>query len=531
MRPTVRATFARHNALWAFLAIAVLYALAIGDRWTVRPDCAFYLSLGRSLARGDGMAFNGMQYWGIPPLVPMMIAGCRMLVGEHYWLINLVITLMALGTVALIYRLATLLAENLGDTARRIIPLGVLVATGLSARLFIDATRIMTDVPFTFFVTLGIYGFVRGVRHDWRWHFLAAAALALATLTRLPGLVFAAGVAMAAVGALWRQRGMRLYGALGLVALVAAVFLLWFTLVRPLRQPGTIDYITPITARLSAESLSWEKLAEIGQSLARFPEAFCGSLVGQKLGAGGFNLVPTAVLLVGMIAMVRRRQAHALVPTLVYLAFLLAYTPGAVSARYFLPAMPMLAYAFLLGMATLASWRPRRRRAGAPAITPRTSKSITLTLTITVAICVAISGPKIVRQIHWAHQGSLFAERGPERTAPYIECGRYLALRGKAGHDQVIGPKITILLYVSDLRSPTDRYDSEHFDRQEPSALIETFLTNNCRFLVVPTDLGDWSTKMTAAIERSGRFALPPKKFGRLRLYERATFLASSSAR
>jgi len=55
------------------IVVALAYALAINDQWAIKGDSALYLALGRSLAEGRGMEYNGQQMWGTPPAIPGLV--------------------------------------------------------------------------------------------------------------------------------------------------------------------------------------------------------------------------------------------------------------------------------------------------------------------------------------------------------------------------------------------------------------------------------------------------------------------------
>jgi len=515
-------TVSSRHRWWLLVAGLALYLLAVNDHWAVERDAAFYLSLGRSLAQGEGMAFNGQQHWGVPPLLPMLVAACRLIVGEHYWLVNLLITSMAVGTALLAWRLARLLCEDLDDPLRRLLPVGVLVVVGCSSRLFIESTRIMTDVPFAFLVTLGLYAFARGLRDNWWWHGVAALALVAATMSRLPGVIFAAGTTVAALCAARRARGPRLYGALAAGAAVAMALVLWLVLVRSHQDTGTIDYIRPAARALVADLSSWNKLAEIGDALARFPTALCGAMLGHKMSAWAFSLVPTVPFLIGLVEMVRRRQWGVLMPYAAYLAFLIVYTPGAVGPRYFMPAIPFLAYGFLLGVARLGALPNLLNRRERQGLVKPPRRRVIVSLYIVLVVVVAADMPRTLRQIGWMRSRDFYAAYEGGDWLPYIQCGRYLQEHGRPAEDQVIGPDITLLLYVSQLRSPSGSYNAHHLDENAPDDLVRIVQAQGCRYLVIPDDRPVWSRDVTAAVRATGDFQDEPKRFGNLLLFERS---------
>ncbi|HUU30811.1 MAG TPA: hypothetical protein VMY69_01770 [Phycisphaerae bacterium] len=135
---------------WLAVAIlSIVYGLGINNQWAISSDGALYLSLGRSLAEGRGMEFNGTQWWGIPPVLPLLIAACRLAVGSNYWLINLLLSVCGILTAVLAARTV----ERLGA---RGLAIPVFLITGFSAYHFITSTRIQTDVHFACLVAAAL---------------------------------------------------------------------------------------------------------------------------------------------------------------------------------------------------------------------------------------------------------------------------------------------------------------------------------------------------------------------------------------
>lgn len=502
-------------------AIAVVHLAGVNDHWAMKPDSGLYMSLGRSLAEGRGMEFNGRQFWGIPPLVPFLIAGCRLLTGDHFWLINLVMALAGLGVVLLTFLTVRRLCDDLPGPRRTGLVLGVTLAVGLSARLYIDSTRILTDVPFALFVMLGLYAFVRGSRGHWLWYLGGSLALAAATYTRVPGLVVGAG-AVAAALLDFRREGYwrRAAAALGGAALLVATFLVWLLVIQPLQDARTIDY-TEVVREGYFNVLSAAKWVQIGKSLVNFPSAMCSSITYQKLTGGYFNLLPTALLLVGTVAMVRRRQWAVLLPAAFYAGFLIVYHPTAVASRYMLPVMPVTVYGILLGVQTLAD-RRRREPAAPPdsgaSRTPRAAWSVA----IAAALLAAISGPSIARELYWMRHPRFYEafERGEWK--PYLEAGRYLEAHGRPETDTCLTPQGTVLHYLSRLRlsEQVGLYHGRE-DNLAPAAFADAAAKDPARFVIVPGTDGAWGRAAAAGVEATGLFEAPPVRFGHLAIYER----------
>jgi len=502
-------------------AAAVVHLAGVNDHWAMKPDSGLYMSLGRSLAEGRGMEFNGKQFWGIPPLVPFLIAGCRLLTGDHFWLINLVMALAGLGVVLLAMLTVRRLCADLPEPRRTGFVLGVTLAVGLSARLYIDSTRILTDVPFALLAMLGLYAFVRGSRGHWLWYLGGSLALAAATYTRMPGLVVGAG-AVAAVLLDFRREGYwrRAAAALGGAALLAGTFLVWLLAIQPLQDARTIDY-TEVVRDGYFNVLSAAKWVQIGESLVNFPSAVCSSITYQKLTGGYVNLLPTALLLIGAVTMARRRQWAVLLPAAFYTGFLIVYHPTAVASRYMLPIMPVTVYGILLGVQTLADWRRRKPAAppgGAAVGRPRAAWSVL----IAAGLLAGIGVPRIARELYWMRHPRFYETFEGGEWKPYLEAGRYLEAHGRPEFDTCLVPQGTILHYLSRLRlsEQVGLYHGRE-DTVAPAAFAEAAAKDAARFVLVPDTDGEWGRPAAAAVEAAGLFESPPVAFGHLALYER----------
>ncbi|MBE3068937.1 MAG: glycosyltransferase family 39 protein [Planctomycetes bacterium] len=502
-------------------AIAAVHLAGVNDHWAMKPDSGLYMSLGRSLAEGRGMEFNGKQFWGVPPVVPFLIAGCRLLTGDHFWLINLVMALAGLGVVLLSFLTVRRLCADLPEGRRTGLVLGVTLAVGLSARLYIDSTRILTDVPFALLVMLGLYAFVRGSRGHWLWYLGGSLALAAATYTRMPGLVVGAG-AVAAVLLDFRREGYgrQVAAALGGAALLLATFLVWLLVIQPLQDARTIDYTEPLREGYF-NLLSAAKWVQIGESLVNFPSALCSSITYQKLTGGYLNLLPTALLIVGAVTMARRRQWAVLLPAAFYAGFLIVFHPTAVASRYMLPVMPVTVYGILLGVQTLADWRRRGPAAppdGAAAARPRAAWSVV----IAAALLAGISVPRIAQELYWMRHPQFYEAFEGGEWKPYIEAGRYLKEHGHPETDTCLTPQGTILHYFSRLRlSEQIRLYHGREDNVAPAAFAEAVAKDPARFVLVPGTDGAWGRAAAAHVEATGLFEAPPVTFGNLALYER----------
>jgi 4-amino-4-deoxy-L-arabinose transferase-like glycosyltransferase len=531
----------RRFAIVVILVLAAVYLAAVNDCWTVHRDTALYLSIGQSLVEGRGMEFNGAQEWGLPPFLPLLIAGCQWLTGtSHFWLINLAMKGFALGIAGLAYLLVRRMESELPAPLRANLAAAVLLIVGLSAQLYVSSVAILTDVPFTFFVTLGLYLFVRGRQDHWGWYVPAGLVLGVALFVRLPAVVFFGAAALAAAGpAIARRDGRRLAGvAIAGVIMLAAV-LVWFLGLRALQSAGSFDYMSMLGSQ-PMDTKAPSKWASMLAGLNNIPSAISGSLIDQKMERWHFNLLPTALVAVGLATAARRRQWIVVAPVVLYLAFLVVTlgAPG-VAARYSLPMMPLLAYAIVLGVRTLAVWvRPPAEHhtggqaAGGTPVVATAARSPAppwwgWAVVVLVVACLGTCLPKIGREVYWARHPQFYQVTDGGAWKDYFAVGDYLRQHGRPATDTVLGSSPTILYYLSGLPlAPVDTHgecDVAHKVWDDPAEFVRDIVQAKCHYVVIRTDdpeKQDWNAEAVKGLVASGRYAPEPKVFGRLAVYE-----------
>jgi hypothetical protein len=500
-----------------FVALAAVYLAAVNGSWAMRPDSALYLGLGRSLAEGRGMEFNGGQWWALPPVLPMLVAACRW-VDPGYFLPNLIMHLAALAAVAVSVAAIRELAQDLPEAMQKHFVVAAALTIGFSAGLFVHVSLILTDVPFLLLISIATYAFLRGGRGHWGWYFLGAAALLVASWTRLPGVIFAAGLVLAVLLDLSREGyRRRALAAVGAGAIVLAGFAAWYFLVRTRGDPGTIDQVAAVTGE-RFNVFSPAKWPALMQAVANFPAALASAITDQKLEGWHFNLLPTAVLLVGLWTLLRRRQMLVLVPVALYVGFLIVLSPSSVAPRYFLPIMPMLVYGLLVGAQTLRlALESLTRRPAWPG----------WALAVVVAACVGTSAPKIAREIYWMRHPQFYAVYDGGKWSDFRNVSAVLRERGRPEADAVVASQPTIVHHLSGLRVAAGpplwpREGPRAYKSLPPKEFAQAVARGPWRFVVMPADTPDWSEPMMKAIEESGALG-PPERFGRLVLYERRT--------
>ncbi|HUW58534.1 MAG TPA: hypothetical protein VMZ92_18000, partial [Planctomycetota bacterium] len=78
---------------WVCLAAMLVVALTLGlnviPHWIPTPDSALYLSLARSLVRGEGYQADGIPHTLVLPGYPVMLAAIFRVAGEDFLVVNL----------------------------------------------------------------------------------------------------------------------------------------------------------------------------------------------------------------------------------------------------------------------------------------------------------------------------------------------------------------------------------------------------------------------------------------------------------
>ncbi len=292
-----------------------------------------------------------------PPLFPWLIAalGATPLAG------NVVVLASLLGSFVLLFSWL----QREGATCRQALTITVMFA--LAPITYLTALNLWTENPYLLFSLLSIYAVARAegnagdAEHGGRYWWIAAAAVAAASLTRVAALPL-----LTAFGLYLLLRRPRRYVLLGVLAV--APFCLWVVLAK-LRQAG-------LGAGLSGYTSQWSALYADGaagvlrrtslQWVYASMEAWRNGLLGDGAGAVLATLAGVLGLLalVGWLERLRRLRFDALY-VLCYLAMLFAWPHAEEASRYGYVLVPLLlAYPVLL-VRRIAARRAEWQRGGA----------------------------------------------------------------------------------------------------------------------------------------------------------------------
>jgi 4-amino-4-deoxy-L-arabinose transferase-like glycosyltransferase len=212
----------------------------------------FYLESAREmLNHGDWITpiFNETNRFDKPILFYWMVMLAFKVLGTGLGAARLVSAVMALGVVGVTYGLGKSLY---GVPAARWAVL-VLITTPL---FVLFARTAIPDLTLTFFITLALFAFQRGVassppRRSWLFLFYAAAALA--TLTKGPLAVLLLGLVTAGFLLTWKERpALRELAPGSGIVIFLAIFLPWFVLIVMKHGQAYLDYIWSIQQKAAA---------------------------------------------------------------------------------------------------------------------------------------------------------------------------------------------------------------------------------------------------------------------------------------
>ena len=136
-----------------FLLAAAVFLLGFNAQWRPDPDSALYLTIGRNVAQGQGYTYHGQPHRLVYPGLPWLFAGLFKVFGTGSLLPAIVtLQLFALATLALVYRLFLL-------HAGRATAVLMVVALALSRTFYRYSFELLTDLPFL----MGVAAFLVGV--------------------------------------------------------------------------------------------------------------------------------------------------------------------------------------------------------------------------------------------------------------------------------------------------------------------------------------------------------------------------------
>ena len=450
--PTRSLLTGRRGLVVLLCVVALLYAAGVNSYWRFQRDSALQMGLARSLAEEGTYRFNGKTHAFVLPGFPALLSLVYMTAGESFLAMNVLVSLLGFGCAALGWALL----RELPLTGRQAAACAVLLA--FSRTLYYYSSHVMADVPFTFLalVTLicGAQMLRRRGRACWLWCGGAAASACAASLVRPLGPALLAALVLAiwlrpGARAEWRRRA----GQTLLVLVPLAVAgMAWGVRCALQGASGEQMYYGKFVGRYGL-GLLIERMMRHALDL---PKALADCVLG--VGAGtAVGVVLAAVMLVGLVAALRRGERLVSIYGLVCLAGVCIASPG---RRYLLPVLPVMLYWLTLGLhaggqwlrARTAWWTPRRLRT---------------TGWVLFALLLAVNVMRIGKVIREARARDFYQVVEDGRLVDYFALADWL--REHAGpRDVVVTREAEVVHYLSRVRTrrvPTTWTHSKYWQR------------------------------------------------------------------
>ncbi|MBN2584784.1 MAG: glycosyltransferase family 39 protein [Planctomycetes bacterium] len=455
----------RRQVLVVTVIVGILYAFAVNNQWRFGTDSALYLSLGRSLARGEGFVVHGGQ--GLPggsPGLPIMIAICFKLFGEVLWPVNLMISAMGFLSAVLVYRIVRF------DRSRRL-ALNVFLLTSLSVALYVRSLSVESDVPALFFMMAALWCLQKFTRGPWRYLPVAVVMLLGLIGTRMVGAVMVAALALGLLIERCRlPQWKKWVGAAAVMLPLVAMGLAALVLGRHASAAG--GYGQAILGRLT-EHVHWAQF--YGYALNSLPSNCFRLLTGQTLPP----IYSTPIILLmayGAVRLLRQGRALIVLPVIVYVVMLVVLW-GEPAARYLELAMPLMVYLFVDGAQALAAvvlsvWR---REHNAPVYA-----------SIIIAVFLAANLPKTIREgLYKAHHPRFAEITEHGALARWQPVTDFLGRQTLADDEVILTPEGAVVHWLSD-RETVDALDAPDTALGSWRLTRDTIGGRVVRFVVVP---------------------------------------------
>jgi len=453
----------RSLALFA-LIVVLLYAAGVSGHWRFQRDSALYMGLGRSLAETGSYSFNGEPHRLALPGFPALLSLVYRTVGESFLAMNVMVTLFGLGCVAL----GLLLFRNQALTRSQ--ALACVLLLGFSRTLYYYSTHIMTDVPFTFFVLLGLYCGTRAVREGHRtgWWSAAALATAAACAVRPIGLALLAALAAAP----WLQpHGLRqwrssLARTILVVTPTAILGALWLRRGAGLGVPAGTSYFHWFLGVRGFAGVARHIVGQVPVLTASLSDVILGSNLGTSLG-----LALGLLIGVGFLNAVRRGERLLCAFGVVYLGAVCLAWPG---RRLLLPVLPVLLVWLVMGVSAAAEFMEKRLGFSSRPQLVRMGQ-------VLLALSVLVNLTHLSKNIHEAHAADFYAVTEGGRLPDYFALVQWLRDNGRRD-DCVLAGEGNLIHYFSRVRTTRPPLRAAQVDAHE---LAERMKRVGVTFLVI----------------------------------------------
>lgn len=317
------------------LVVAAGFCLIVNSSWNATPDSALYLSLGESLARGDGYVFNGEPHTFVPPGFPLILAAAAHCFGPDFLTYRILMALTGLLAAWFGY---LFIARLCGDDA------AILVGTAwaLNYTLLSNSTLVLADVPYALFTLLGLNAALSaaGSSRRYLWLFVTSLLMGIPLLIRINGIAIPLATALFFYCS-WKDisRPKRLFWIAAFLAISFIPFFLWqyWKWSFPISESEG-SYLNTIAGRRWDEQ--WRVI--LSALIGYVPETSL-ALTGLSLKTGFLELFVPLLTVFGTVQAFRKGERLLVPLTVIQFCGLLLSTEG---SRYLIFLLPGL-YLFL----------------------------------------------------------------------------------------------------------------------------------------------------------------------------------------
>lgn len=345
----------REPGTWVIAATAALYACVVVPHWQPTWDSAIYITVARSLVRGEGYAYMGYPHTKYPPGFPLLLTPIVALFGESFVVMRALVAGCAVASVGMAYVLVR-------RAAGRWVAAATAVMTAMSYALLFEATRILSDVPYMLVSLVALLAVERF--RETRSHrrlALVVALCAVAYLTRIVGFAIALAAAISLVRDVPRARIPVAARHAGIVLVGLAVVVgLWMgrNAVVSNELPPTLrealsyerELVAARAAAPHADTVGWRTLGERLEANVQYYAGLTGMLLTSKRTQ---SVWPIALVFAGWVVVLARRSTVLEWYFGGYVAVYLLW-PAHQGERFLVPVLPMIYYYAVSAVAAAA---------------------------------------------------------------------------------------------------------------------------------------------------------------------------------
>lgn len=458
------------------LVVLVVLAINVTPYWLPSPDSGLYLDLGRSLAAGKGYQVDGIPHTLAFPGLPLMLAAVYRTLGENFFVMNLIETLMGVGCVLLTI---VLLRRWVG--IRLAVVIGLL--TGMTETLVRYSARVLTDIPHLFFSLLSLVlieemWMQRSSGRRVLMALLVGCSVTVACMLRPTGLVL---IPVALVALFWRRYSLmklreKILALLIWAAAIGGPLSVWELYVSGVDAAQRRTYVESSVLLRGITRL----LAHMQNNSDQLPGQLAETLARNHFGVV-LNVILLLVIVLGLVRLARRGAWHLTLYTVLGTGLLFIHC---FQRRYLLAMLPFAFAGLLLGTARLFSFGEERHPTSR---TWRTWASVTL-IVLMLGFPLVNAFP-IAKLTHQKYQRPFYQKYDDGRWNDEIVLGEWM--RNNTPPDTVFWTHYTsVLSYLSQrtVRGPETPYRGMNRTAwQSTTELLENLSHWKPDYLIVDT--------------------------------------------